>query len=72
MVVREFHSGNAEFTSGLEILRLINGMEPSLMRREMGSLMHECCQKIEQALEKRNLKYLFITIKLSTTTTKTD
>ena len=35
MVVREFHSGNAEFTSGLELLRLINVMEPSLMRREM-------------------------------------
>ena len=69
MVVREFHSGNAEFTSGLELLRLINVMEPSLMRREMGSLMHGCCQKIEQVLEKRNLKYLFITIKLSTTKT---
>ena len=71
MVVREFHSGNAEFTSGLELLRLINVMEPSLMRREMGSLMHGCSQKIEQVLEKGNLKYLFITIKLSTTT-KTD
>ena len=69
MVVREFHSGNAEFTSGLELLRLINVMEPSLMRREMGSLMHGCCQKIEQVLEKGNLKYLFITIKLSTTKT---